>query len=297
MIHAMASTDTRTWPSLTASLDDGGPVPVGLLLLATDRASGADVASFLPDGVESYATRIPMDLVATPETLARLGDHLTDGARLLAPGGPLAAIGFSCTSGTVAVGAATARARIAAGRPGIPVCTPVEAAVKALDALGTRRIALLTPYLDGPSNLIADFFADGGIEVVTRASFKLDGDPEMNRVTRECLIDAGREPRLAPGRGGALHLLHRPADARRGRAARGAARAPRRDVEPGAGVGSRAHRRRARPRARPRPAVPGRLDASPPGPRRRSAGRSPPGTRPRRRSGSSARARLPRRSR
>ena len=189
----VATTDTRTWPSLTASLDDSGPVPVGLLLLATDRASGADVAAFLPDGVESYATRIPMDVVATPETLARLGDHLTDGARLLAPGGPLAAIGFSCTSGTVAVGAETARARIAAGRPGIPVCTPVEAAVKALEALGTRRIALLTPYLDGPSNLIADFFAAGGIEVVTRASFKLDGDPEMNRVTRDCLIAAGRD--------------------------------------------------------------------------------------------------------
>jgi maleate isomerase len=65
--------------------------------------------------------------------------------------------------------------------------------VKALEALGTRRIALLTPYLDGPSNLIADFFATGGIDVVTRASFKLDGDPDMNRVAQECLVDAGRE--------------------------------------------------------------------------------------------------------
>jgi maleate isomerase len=186
-------TDTRDWPQLAASLDDHGPVPVGLLLLATDRASGSDITAFLPDGVEAYATRIPMDVVATPETLARLGDHLTEGARLLAPGGPLAAIGFSCTSGTVAVGAERARAQIAAGRPGVPVCTPVEAAVKALDALGTRRIALLTPYLDGPSELIAGFFAAAGIDVVTRASFKLDGDPEMNRVSQQTLIDAGRE--------------------------------------------------------------------------------------------------------
>ena len=97
-----------------------------------------------------------MDVVATPETLARLGDHLTEGARLLAPGGPLAAIGFSCTSGTVAVGAERPARRSAPGGPAMPVCTPVEAAVKALEALGTRRIALLTPYLDGPSDLIAD---------------------------------------------------------------------------------------------------------------------------------------------
>jgi maleate isomerase len=65
--------------------------------------------------------------------------------------------------------------------------------VKALDALGTRRIALLTPYLDGPSDLIAGFFAASGIDVVTRASFKLDGDPEMNRVSEQTLIDAGRD--------------------------------------------------------------------------------------------------------
>ena len=189
----MTLTETQSWATLDAAFDESGPVPVGLLLLATDRASGSDIDAFLPAAVEAYATRIPMDVVATPETLARLGDHLTDGARLLAPGGPLAAIGFSCTSGTVAVGVARARERIAAGRPGVPICTPVEAAVKALEALGARRIALLTPYLDGPSNLIADFFAAGGIEVVTRASFKLDGDPDMNRVTRQSLIDAGRE--------------------------------------------------------------------------------------------------------
>jgi len=190
----MATTaDTAAWPRLDATLDAHPPVPVGLLLLATDRASGADVTAFLPDGVEVYATRIPMDAVATPETLARLGDHLEAGARLLAPDGPLAAIGFSCTSGTVAVGAGRAHELIAAGRPGVPVCTPVEAAVKALAALGVRRIALLTPYLDGPSRLIEGFFADNGIEIVTRASFKLDGDPDMNRVTAACLIDAGRE--------------------------------------------------------------------------------------------------------
>jgi maleate isomerase len=184
---------TADWPRLAATLDERPPVPVGLLLLATDRASGADVAAFLPDGIEAYATRIPMHAVATPETLAELGDHLEAGARLLVPDGPLAAIGFSCTSGTVAVGADRARTLIAAGRPGVPVCTPVEAAVKALAALGVRRIALLTPYLDGPSRLIEGFFVEHGLEIVTRASFKLNGDPDMNRVTSACLIDAGRE--------------------------------------------------------------------------------------------------------
>jgi maleate isomerase len=186
------SADT-TWPRLGARFDDDLPVPLGLICLATDRASADDVQAFLPPGHLAYVTRVPMALVATPETLARLGEHLEDAARLLVPGGPLAAIGFSCTSGTVAVGAATVAERIAAGRPGVPVTTPVEAAVRLLEARGVARIALLTPYLDGASRLIEGWFADHGVEVVARASFKLDGDPDMNRVSAACLIEAGAE--------------------------------------------------------------------------------------------------------
>jgi maleate isomerase len=184
------SADT-TWPRLDARFDDDLPVPLGLICLATDRASADDVQAFLPPGHLAYVTRIPMDLVATPETLAALGAHLEDAARLLVPGGPLAAIGFSCTSGTVAVGASAVAERIAAGRPGVPVTTPVEAAVRMLEARGVGRVALLTPYLDGASRLIEGWFAEHGIEVVERASFKLDGDPDMNRVSADCLIEAG----------------------------------------------------------------------------------------------------------
>lgn len=178
------------WTALAASYDDL-PVPLGMICLATDRASADDTQSFLPDGYTTYVTRVPMDVVATPETLAKLGDHLEEGARLLVPGGPLAAIGFSCTSGTVAVGADRVAAAIGAGRPGVPVTTPVEAAGRALQSLGITRIALLTPYLDGASDLVAGWFADHGLEIVTRASFKLDGDPDMNRVSAECLIEEG----------------------------------------------------------------------------------------------------------
>ena len=60
-----------------------------MILLATDRASSVDVPAFVPDDVVVHATRIPMDVVATPETLAAMEAHLEDGARVLVPGGPL----------------------------------------------------------------------------------------------------------------------------------------------------------------------------------------------------------------
>lgn len=181
------------WPQVEASLIADPPTPLGLIVLATDRVSGSDVPSFFPPGVEEYVSRIPMSTSVNAETLAALAADVESTAALLVPGGPLAAIGFSCTSGTVAVGVDRVRESIGRARPGVPVCTPIEGGADALAALGVRRIALLTPYLDAPSRSIEEFFTSRDVEVVCRASFKLDGDPQMNRVSPESIIAAGTE--------------------------------------------------------------------------------------------------------
>jgi maleate isomerase len=84
------------------------------------------------------------------------------------------------------------RAAIQAARPGIPVTTPIDAGLAALQLLGCRRISVLAPYLVATADLIAEFFEANGIEVVRRATCALDGDPEMNRVSAACLSEAGR---------------------------------------------------------------------------------------------------------
>lgn len=180
---------TTSWPVEPVVLAPAPTTEVGVILLATDRASSVDVPAFVPDDVVVHATRIPMDVVATPETLAAMEAHLEDGARVLVPGGPLAAISFSCTSGSVAIGPETVRRRIGGVRPGVPVVNPVDAAVAGLVALGARRVALLVPYLEGPAELIRGYAAQAGIETVARATFDLPGDPEMNRVPAEAIID------------------------------------------------------------------------------------------------------------
>ncbi len=188
-----------TWPRVAAAYDPPAQTALGMILLATDRASHDDVRAFLPPDVCLYSTRIPMDVVATPATLAAMEAHLEAGARVLVPGAPLHAIGFSCTSGTVAIGPDVVRERIGAARPGVPVANPVDAAADGLRALGATRIALLVPYLEPAAELIHGYLAGQGFEIGARATFDLDGDPEMNRVSTAAIGDAAAAVVAAAG--------------------------------------------------------------------------------------------------
>lgn len=167
---------------------------LGLIALSTDRATVADFQHFIEpcEGVAVFTTRLPFGDVATAETLARMEPHLASAASLLIPGYPLGSISFSCTSGTVAIGPDRVRSAIRQARPETPVATPMEGAVAGFRELGCRRVSLLAPYLVPTGNLVAGFFEDHGIEIASRATFGLDGDRDMNRLSADCLVEAGR---------------------------------------------------------------------------------------------------------
>lgn len=195
MLNTHLATDSAAgWERLEAKLGagPGSRCSIGLLALATDRVGEPDTKEFLAglDGVEIFTTRVPMSPIATPESLAAMGPHLEAAAGLLVPGSRLDVIGFSCTSGTVAIGCAEVAEAIRRARPGIAVTTPIEAGAEALRRLGCRRISLLAPYRPATADLVAGFFADQGFAIDAKATFDLDGDPDMNRVTGESLIAA-----------------------------------------------------------------------------------------------------------
>jgi maleate isomerase len=169
----------------------GSRASIGLLALATDRIGVFDTEEFLRvAGVAMFSTRVPMSPVATPESLAAMGAHLGEATRLLVPGSRLDVVGFSCTSGTVAIGPERVRDAIRKARPGIHVTTPIEAGCEGLNRLGARRITLIVPYLVKTANLVSGFFEEQGLEILRRATVGLDGDPDMNRLSAEVLIEA-----------------------------------------------------------------------------------------------------------
>jgi len=200
----MNDTAKERWRRLEADYEAVAPLPViGIIGLATDRVGIPDFEDFLAAAsgrIAVFSTRIAMSPVATPATLAAMGAHLEAAAGLIVPHGRLDVVGFSCTSGTVAIGPDRVGAAITAARPGVAVSTPMQAGAKALQRLGARRIALLTPYLVPTAELVAGFFEAEGFSLAACATFELGGDPEMNRVTADCLIGAASD--LA-GRAGA----------------------------------------------------------------------------------------------
>jgi maleate isomerase len=72
----------------------------------------------------------------------------------------------------------------------VRVTTPIRGAVAGLETLGVRRISLLVPYLPETADLILGHFEEAGFLIDARATFGLDGDPQMNRVSRAALIEA-----------------------------------------------------------------------------------------------------------
>lgn len=192
--HIAAPARWSRLPAEFAAEGEAG-LSVGMIALATDRVGVGDFERFLApvDGVSVFTSRVPIAEVVTPASLAAMRDHLTEATARLVPGSPLDAVAFSCTSGTVAIGVENVHAAVARARPGLPVHTPIEAGARALDVLGVRRIALLAPYLEAAGNLISGFFETASVDVLSRATFALDGDRQMNRVTPQCLIAAGQQ--------------------------------------------------------------------------------------------------------
>jgi len=168
---------------------------IGLIALSVDRASVADLGNWLSfaAGVELVVTRVPMDKVADAASLAAMGDHLINAARMLASGGPLDAMAFSCTSGASAIGIDRVQEALSAAQPGVPVVTPIEAAAKGLKAFDARRISILAPYHREAADLVADHFIANGFRLDRCSSFDLDGDEQMNRLSPAALKAAAYE--------------------------------------------------------------------------------------------------------
>ena len=167
---------------------------VGFVLLSTDQTTERDAALLLaPDGVAVHVCRVAFENPTTPVNLRRMAPRLSEAMALLAPGADLAAVCFSCTSGTIEIGTEAVTAAVHAVVPGVPVVTPPDAVLAAFSALGARRMALLTPYLPETTEPMAEHFTTMGMEVVSARCLGLADDRDMAHISRETVIAAALE--------------------------------------------------------------------------------------------------------
>ena len=178
--------------TLPLSFDDR-PLPkrVGLVILATDHTSEPDFRRMVAgDRIGVYVARIAYANPTTPDNLRRMQPRLSEGAGLILPGEDLDLVCYSCTSASVVMGDDAIEAAIREAKPGVTVVTPPLAARRGLDALGVRRIAVLTPYTVETSRPMAAYFADHGYDIARFTCLGLDDDREMARITPASIVAA-----------------------------------------------------------------------------------------------------------
>jgi maleate isomerase len=166
---------------------------IGLIVLATDNTIEHEFRQILAiDGIAFYESRIHNAAEVNPATLAAMEDGMTAAAGLILPGVKLDVVAYGCTSGTVVIGEDKVFARIREARPGIACTTPITAAVAGLTALGARRIALLTPYIEDVNQMLRQFIEARGLAVPVMGSFNHENDIEVARISQESIKQAVR---------------------------------------------------------------------------------------------------------
>lgn len=168
------------------------PLRLGLVALATDLTIEHDLHSLMPGGARLHVSRVAYANPTTPENLRTMAPHVAGAADLILPGITLAAIGFGCTSGAVAIGDAALAATIATVRPGIPLLTPPMAAVHGFRALGLRRLSLMTPYLPQTTAPMAAYFREAGFDLMRVEGLGLADDRDIARLPAATILEAAR---------------------------------------------------------------------------------------------------------
>ena len=177
---------------LSAHYDAGiGPLGrIGFVALANGYTAEHEVNRMLPEGFVLYITRVWSDNSVTLGNLRKIEGDLTRAAGMILPQDDLDVMVYSCTSGTVAIGEEAVERCIHEARPGVPVTNPITAALAAFEALGVKRIALLTPYVFEVTSAMRDYFSGRGVEVSKMANFNIELNSDIQRVSTASIRDA-----------------------------------------------------------------------------------------------------------
>jgi len=174
---------------------------IGLVVLATDQTIEHEWRQMIDlPGVAFYEARMFNAPEINAQTLAAMEGDIAPAVALIRPGERLDVVAFGCTSGAMVIGEEAVFARIRESRPGVACTSPITAALTAFQALGARRVALLTPYVKSVSDWMADYIAERGFQVVSSASYEHGNDNEVARIDaasiRESVLALGRSPEV-----------------------------------------------------------------------------------------------------
>lgn len=173
----------------------GSRARIGVVVLATDETIEYEfrLVQNALDGVAVYQARIPSDTQVTPETLRTMEGRIADTARLLLPQSPMDIVVYGCTSASVTIGPDRISELLAEAEPTAKFTNPADASVLALNALGVKRLALLTPYGEAVNALFGSYFSEQGFEMTAFGSFLEEDEGVVASIAPDSIADAACE--------------------------------------------------------------------------------------------------------
>lgn len=171
--------------------DDGrfDRAKIGFVLLSSEQTIESEMMRFAPEGVGVHFTRAVNPDEITAENLAASLESLAPAAAVLAPNAGLDVICYACTSGSVVMGESTVIRELRRGSNARHATTLVSGVFAALEALGVRRVAVATPYLEHVNQIEAEYMAERGYQLTRIEGLDITLDSDMVRVAPDYLRD------------------------------------------------------------------------------------------------------------
>tara|TARA_B110000259_G_scaffold32597_1_gene35890 strand:- start:2035 stop:2586 length:552 start_codon:yes stop_codon:yes gene_type:complete len=128
----------------------------------------------------------------TPQSLAAIGDDLTEAAALILPNYDLDLVVFNCTSSSSIVGDEAIELAIQQSKPTAKVLSTSQAVVANFKARGFKKISILTPYSEEVSSLLRGYLERNGVEMVSSMHMDMSDDRDVAMLPAEEIISAAK---------------------------------------------------------------------------------------------------------
>ena len=167
----------------------GWRAKIGLIYPAEGLVMEPEFSAMAPDGVSVHTARV--DLLATSiEGLSNMmdDDRIEVAARMLGHRTPTDVVTFGGTSATFMRGIGYDQQvieRMEAVMTNVPASTTSTAALRALGAVGAKRVSFVGPYVAEVTELGGKFFAANGFEVTGAHGMGVSDNLELNDISLE----------------------------------------------------------------------------------------------------------------
>jgi maleate isomerase len=124
-----------------------------------------------PEGVTVHASRMFLEDALSPDAIVRMDrEEGLPAVKRLGSCRPHA-VAYCCTASSIVQGLAYDRRleEEVSHAAGVPATTATQAILRALEALGARRVSMASPYTEAIDRAEHAFFASAGLEVVSSA--------------------------------------------------------------------------------------------------------------------------------